>query len=89
MTSSISSTHLGETNRCRLFTEALTAKIKTVLANETSLMGTQAAKDWVVNMRLWIHIAERTIACYPFQICVGERTKWRRVSFFCFDEEDG
>ena len=32
---------LGETNHGRLLTEALTAEVKTVFANETSLMSTQ------------------------------------------------
>ena len=40
----MSLTNLYKTNGSRFFTEALTAKIKTVFANETSLMCTQAAR---------------------------------------------
>ena len=35
--------HLGETDSSRLFTETLTAEIEAVLADETSLMGAEAA----------------------------------------------
>lgn len=38
--------HLCETDSSRLFTEALTAKVKTILANETSLVSTQAANRY-------------------------------------------
>jgi hypothetical protein len=37
-------THLDETNGSRLFTEALSAKVESVLADKTSLVGTEAAK---------------------------------------------
>ena len=39
------STHLGETDSSRLFTEALTAEVKAVLAYETPLVGAEAAKQ--------------------------------------------
>ncbi len=37
-------THLDETNGSRLFAEALSAEVKTVLADETSLVGTETAR---------------------------------------------
>ena len=37
------STHLAETNGIGLLAEALTAEVKTVLADETSLVGAEAA----------------------------------------------
>jgi hypothetical protein len=46
-----SSTYLLETDRSRFFTETLTAKIKTVFANETSLMRTEAAAVPVFNKK--------------------------------------
>ena len=78
--SSISSTHFCETNRSRFFTEALTAKIETVLANEASLMRAQAAVARGCQCEILDAFSVRTIAYYPFHICVGERTKLRRVS---------
>lgn len=36
-------THLDKTDGSRLFTEALPAEIKSILADKTSLMGTEAA----------------------------------------------
>ena len=43
-------THLRESDRCRLLTEALAAKVKAVLADETSLMRAEAAiynEEWL------------------------------------------
>ena len=40
-------THLGEADRLRLLAEALTAKVKAILADKTSLMGAEAADSTV------------------------------------------
>jgi len=37
-------THLDKTDGSRLFTETLSAKVKSVLAYETGLMGTESAR---------------------------------------------
>ena len=36
--------HLGEPNGCRLFSETLTAQIKSIFADETRLVGTEPAR---------------------------------------------
>ena len=41
---SYSCTYLDETDGSRLFTEALTAEVKTVLADETSLVSAETAE---------------------------------------------
>lgn len=41
-------THLDETDSSRLLTEALTAKVKTVLADKTSLVSAKAAVIWQI-----------------------------------------
>jgi len=76
------STNLGETDGGGLFTETLTAEVKAVFADETSLVGTETAEEARVrNSFRKKAINRRTIDESPFRIFWGERTKRRRVSW--------
>jgi len=71
-----------ETDCGGLFTETLTAQVKTVFSDDTSLMGTQTAeKSRVRNQSQNKAVDYRTIGESPFRIFWDERTKRRRVSW--------
>jgi hypothetical protein len=73
--------YLGETDGGRLFTEALTADVHPVLANDTTLVAAYSAVGWISEglgcMGYFLTIDEN-----PSRTCVGERTKRRRGSFW-------
>lgn len=79
-------TDLDETDGSRLFTEALTADLHPVLANDTSLISTHAAAVEKEEISSPIHSSPNswmvfTIDGSPFRTFVGERTRQRRASF--------
>ena len=77
-------THLLEANGIGLLAEALTAEVKTVLADETSLVGTVTAGRVVRVSTVAPSLQEEgvfTIHGSPFRTCGDERTKRRRGSF--------
>ena len=84
-------THLNEANCGRLLAEALTAEVKPILANKTSLVSTEAAAE-KKTMSAPQNSTQRsfvgkdadkklTTGGYPCRICEVERTKQRRASF--------
>ena len=78
-------TNLAETDGGGLFTETLAAEVKTVFADETSLVGAEAAEDRVRNLPERSQnkcIDYRTIGESPFRIFWDERTRRRRVSWW-------
>jgi len=58
---------LDEANRRRFFTEALTAKIKTVLANETSLMRAEAALPTTLPVFAWAR-EPNSVVCHTISM---------------------
>jgi len=77
-------TNFAETDGGGLFTETLAAEVKTVFADETSLVGAQTAEGARVSAPpefQYRRINYRTIGESPFRIFWDERTKRRRVSW--------
>lgn len=74
--------YLDEADGSRLFTEALTAEVESVLADETSLVGAVAAGVTFRRWGVWskAHGSLTTDGC-PYRTSWGERTKRRRGSF--------
>ena len=80
-------THLLEANSIGLLAEALTAEVKTVLANETGLVGAVTATRIIGSTHYSLVIVsqrerELTTGGSPFRTCGDERTKRRRGSFW-------
>lgn len=78
-----------EPNGSRLLAEALTAKVKAVLADKTSLVRAEAAAR-LIRRTCSTRCCGMTLTTdgYPFRTCGGERTKRRRGSFWR-DLEEG
>lgn len=76
-------THFAETDSSRLFTEALTAEVKSVFADDTSLVGAQSAgRSLSAIVLVYALTCVLTIDGCLFRTCEGERTRWRRESFW-------
>lgn len=74
-------TYLDETDGGRLFTEALTAEVKTILANETGLVSAETAEKERKDIQSTVLSKERspgavfTIHGCPCRTCGDERTR--------------
>ena len=81
-------THFDKTDGSRLFTETLSTKVKTVFADETSLVSTETAgqndQSEAANQKCF----KFTIDVRPFRIFWDERTKRRRVSYWSLKAVD-
>jgi len=75
--------NLYKTDCSGLFTETLTAQVKSVFSDETSLVGTQTtSRKAHVRNQSQNKVSNRlTIGESPFRIFWDERTKRRRVSW--------
>ena len=82
-------THLEETDGSSLLTEALTAEVESVLADDTSLVGTDTAVDSFNKSEVDNdeHGEVHTIDGCPCRTCGDERTKQSRGSFWCLKTE--
>ena len=79
------STHLLEPDGSSLLAEALTAEVKAVLADKTSLVRAVAATQCIPSVCRTSRVyALRTLTTgeSPYRTCGGERTKQRRGSFW-------
>ena len=82
-------THLEETDGSSLLTETLTAEVESVLADDTSLVGTDTAVDSFNKSEMDNdeHGEVHTIDGCPCRTCGDERTKQSRGSFWCLKTE--